>query len=81
MAIGKDNKTKRALRRHHYNRLYNKMVSQDYYLYSDHYSLEERKQALKGMQNTRHRCSGRCCGNPRKWENQLTMQERRNLLN
>lgn len=78
--IGKDNKHKRSLRRHHYERLFDKMVSQDYYHYSAYYSYEERKKALRGMQNTRHRCSGYCCGNPRKWFGEKSIQEKRQSI-
>lgn len=32
---------------------------------------------IRQAADTRHPCSGRCCGNPRKWHGEKTLQERR----
>lgn len=40
------------------------------------YSTEDAKEMAQMYAITRHRCSAVCCGNPRKWFGEKTMQER-----
>lgn len=75
--IGKDNKYKRSLRRHHKDRLWKKLVKNNTYDYIEWFGYEEGSLKLKVFVDTPCRCSGYCCGNPRKWFGELTVQERR----
>lgn len=69
-------RTKRALRRHHKERL--KQKRKRYWGYETDYSPEKMDDRTLGMVvNTAHPCSGYCCGNPRKWFGELTIQERK----
>lgn len=63
----------RALRRHHATRL--KKARQFYWGRDTHNPLTARQKGI--LLNTAHMCSGMCCGNPRKWFGELSMQERR----
>lgn len=63
-----------AIRRHHYRRLQKAR--------SKYWNGQETKMSSRvaGMVvSTPHPCSCRGCGNPRKHENQKTIQERRNF--
>ena len=64
--------SKRALRRHHRERLKRKRAS---YWLGYTWPMDER---LLGMVvSTPHPCSSYCCGNPRKWFGELSIQERK----
>lgn len=66
---------KRALRRHHKDRLKKK---RKHYWFG--YEEPMNDKMLGMVSTTPHPCSGHCCGNPRKWFGELTIQEKRNLL-
>lgn len=63
-----------AIRRHHYHRLQN--VRSRYWL-GDEISMTKKQKGI--VVATPNRCSKSCCGNPRKYFNQSTVQERRNF--
>jgi len=65
-----------SIRRHHYRRLQNKR--KNYWLSVTGEKLSAK--VLGMVVSTPHPCSCRGCGNPRKHENEKTMQERRNLI-
>jgi len=73
----------RAERRHHHQRMINR-VKDFFWLKSKHYhgSEEERQKHIKQMAENRHPCSCHMCCNPRhsglhSGEEKLTMQERK----
>lgn len=67
-----------ARRRHHYKRLQKKR--RRFWLVWDLFNRFDHNPRTLGMlTRTPHPCSGNCCGNPRKYFNQKTIQERRNL--
>ena len=70
--IGKDNKYKRSLRRHHRDRL---KSNRKHYWFGDTWPMDSRQLGM--VISTPHMCSGYCCGNPRKWFGELTIQERK----
>lgn len=63
---------KRALRRYHKECL--KKKRSNYYGRDD---MDERELGM--VSNTPKICSEACCGNPRKWFGELTVQERKHL--
>lgn len=65
-------KKKRALRRHHYNRL---KVKRRFYWSGDWKALDERQRGL--VVDTPCPCSCWMCGNPRRYFGELTIQEKR----
>jgi len=65
---------RRAIRRHHYRRLRKKRRRYWFGQEGQHDS-----RSLGMVVTTPHPCSCRGCGNPRKHENQKTIQERRNF--
>ena len=68
----------RAERRHHHNRMIEK-VKHFWWLQKDKYwgSEEKRQKHIRKMAETRHPCSCHMCGNPRTIFNEVTMQEKR----
>lgn len=63
----------RALRRHHAKRV--KKARQFYWGRNENNPLSARHQGI--LLHTTHLCSGVCCGNPRKWLGERSVQERR----
>ena len=67
---------KRALRRHHYRR----RIEEFRRRYRNRWEMDDEwitPFRLGFTANTPHPCSGPCCGNPRKWWNDKTRQEKR----
>lgn len=64
-----------AKRRHHEERIKRKVRS----YFNAKWALGEPFEAevIGKVARTRHRCSGYCCGNPRKWFGAITPQEQR----
>ncbi len=63
--------SKRAIRRHHYNRL---KKNRRYY-----WGRELKDDEVGFVVDTPHPCSRYCCGNPRKWFLEISTQEKRQL--
>lgn len=70
--IGKDNKHKRSIRRHHVDRL---KKNRSHYWLGYHSSMTDKQLGI--VVSTPQVCSGHCCGNPRKWYGEKTIQERK----
>jgi hypothetical protein len=67
---------KRALRRHHYRRRIEEFRKR----FLNNWGMDEEwidGRRLGMTVASPHPCSGPCCGNPRKWFNELTRQEKR----
>jgi hypothetical protein len=64
----------RSLRRHHKERLKNK---RKFYWLGHEYPMTEKQ--LSMVSTTAQVCSSYCCGNRRKWNGELTVQERKHL--
>lgn len=71
-------KKSRADRRHHHNRMIEK-VKNFWWLQADKYfgSEEKRQKHIRKMAETRHPCSCHMCGNPRKVFKEVTFQEQK----
>ena len=71
-------KKSRADRRHHHQRMIDK-VKNFWWLQADKYwgSEEKRQKHIRKMAETRHPCSCHMCGNPRKAFKEVTLQEQR----
>ena len=72
---------KRAIRRHHYARIKNnrrKLIDSQYWF--DTFPEDVKNVVVCIMVNTPARCSCMGCGNPRKHFNEVTLQERRSML-
>ena len=63
-----------ACRRHHRDRL---KRARRFYWGNNRDLSQEDPRYLGMVLSTPHLCSGYCCGNPRKWFGQRTIQERR----
>ena len=68
---------KRALRRHHRKRLQNKR--RNYWHMQSWSDVEQLEKAIKQVIRTPKPCSCFICGNPRKFFQEKTVQERRHL--
>lgn len=68
---------KSAIRRHRYNRLKKKRLK--YWGYGSKFSGQMTPKQIGMVVATPHPCSRICCGNPRKYFNELTIQEQRNM--
>lgn len=68
----------RAERRHHHQRMLNKVKTFSLYQ-SYRWPEEEKIKHQKRMAETRKSCSCYMCGNPRKHWNDMTIQEKREL--
>lgn len=68
-----------AIRRHHYKRLQKARANHWLVWGLEPYTLTARQRGM--VVATPHPCSRACCGNPRKYFNEKTMQERRNFQN
>ena len=71
-------KKSRAVRRHHHERMLDRVkgfhwLKQKFWNGSE----EEREKHLRKMAETRHPCSCHMCGNPRRMFKEKTMQEKR----
>lgn len=66
----------RAFRRHHHDRMLNKVKDFDMYQ-NDFWSEEEKLQHQRKMAETRKPCSCHMCGNPRKVFKEKTLQEKK----
>lgn len=73
-------KSRRSVRIHHRDRVQNNF---ECLLANSHSGSDRSKigQWARYGRDNRTGCSGPCCGNPRKWFKELTMQERRADLN
>ena len=71
-------KKSRAERRHHHERMIDK-VKNFYWLQADKYwgTEESRQKHIRKMAETRQPCSCHMCGNPRRMLKEKTMQEKR----
>lgn len=69
-------KKSRAERRHHHNRMLEKVKDFSFYKYGL-WDEEEKLQHQKKMAETRKPCSCHMCGNPRKHWKDETMQEKK----
>jgi hypothetical protein len=67
--------TKRALRRHHRARMLQRALRS--LVLSGTYDEQERRSRALGWYNNLKKCSCWMCGNPRKYEGKVTLQERR----
>lgn len=69
----------RALRRHHEERIFNRIlyIIDDIWRYKNDMTEEERTQLANKMFSNRKQCAKACCGNPRRWFNSKTIQELR----
>ncbi len=70
-----ENNLARALRRHHRARI--KQARRHYWGRLSACMPPLTDAQLGRLVHTAHLCSGFCCGNPRKWLGELTVQERR----
>lgn len=70
-------KLARALRRHHAERLKNARKSYWGRIWGSAYYEPLTNRQLGMLLNTPHLCSGLCCGNPRRWLGERTVQELR----
>lgn len=70
--------TRRALRRHHRERMLRRALRSYVLSWPDYDEHERRQRALRWFNNLKL-CSCYMCGNPRKYEGALTLQERRLL--
>jgi hypothetical protein len=68
----------RALRRHHRERMIQRAMRSLALSYEEDW--EKRRQYAVGWYNHLARCSCWMCGNPRKYERRVTVQEKRQLL-
>jgi hypothetical protein len=74
---------KRAIRRHHYSRLKNKRLKLIYSQYWFDDFPEDTKNAIVCIMidTPKRHSTCLCCGNPRKHLKEITLQEKRNMLN
>jgi len=73
-------KKSRAERRHHHQRMIDK-VKKFRFVQPEFYNGDEtqRQKHIRQMAETRHPCSCHMCGNPRRMFNEKTMQEIRSM--
>ena len=69
--------TKRALRRHHRERMIRRALRSLVLSFEDDSAL--RRERALGWYNNLAKCSCWMCGNPRKYEGRITVQEQRQL--
>ena len=68
---------KRERRRRDYLRMKARAKRQQRYIWGDYFNEKELNERSARLANNLKACSCCMCGNPRKWWNELTIQERR----